>query len=395
MLKKSIFVLFLISIFMGSNLFAQDNSNTINFLKGNISDKTTAVKNASGDEAKALTNMAIEFSLENKEILGNDRELDTLLVAAILTISNDYAKNADDDQKKALSSQLNQIYSEFNDSSTVEIALLNKVVSLKDILSLDEIITSINTKIKNEDLDTIDSSLVKTTFSSLEKIGNTETFIILYYFYVYNKYPKYTAEIENTLIALVPDALNEVFAFIKEANFDQLRLIYNLLTKSSKISKNNLCIISENVLNRSILLIGDSSTVSKEDIEFQMLAVKTLAENKWTRASAVLLSYFQISKDLYKSSVMTEEQFTSVIESLSSITPLDAVTPLTAYLEDLNNQMEEGNLVSSQVLLSVIKTLGAIGDKAAFDSLLAVTYLPYEESVLSAAREALSGLRWQ
>ena len=57
--------------------------------------------------------------------------------------------------------------------------------------------------------------------------------------------------------------------------------------------------------------------------------------------------------------------------------------------------MEKGTPVASEIVLAVINTLGAIGDKSAFDSLLAVTYLNYEESVLTAARDALSGLRWQ
>ena len=89
------------------------------------------------------------------------------------------------------------------------------------------------------------------------------------------------------------------------------------------------------------------------------------------------------------------KQFKTVITSLRNIAPLDAVNPLIGYLEELNDSTEKGNTVSTDIVLSIINTLGAIGNKAAFDSLLAVTYLNYEESVLTAAREALSGLRWQ
>ena len=127
----------------------------------------------------------------------------------------------------------------------------------------------------------------------------------------------------------------------------------------------------------------------------QLSALDILSQNSWTRASASALSYFQTSKKLYENRSMSEEQFKTVITSLRNIAPLDAVTPLISYLEELNDQTEKGNVVSSEITLAVINTLGAIGDKAAFDSLLAVTYLNYEESVLTAAREALSGLRWQ
>ena len=241
----------------------------------------------------------------------------------------------------------------------------------------------------------MDPSFLKTTLSSLEKMGNTESFIILYYFYSADKYPKFEEEIEKTLITLSPNAVNEILGFIKEADSNQLKRIYSLTTKTQKLSKNNVCIIAENLLNRSILLMGDSSKILPEDIDLQITCLKILTDNKWTRASDSVLSYFQITKSLYKINSIKDEDFTFVISSLSSITPLKAVSPLTSYLEELNGRKENGEEVSSSVILSLINTLGAIGDKAAFDSLLAVTYLSYEEAILSAARQALSGLRWQ
>ena len=131
--------------------------------------------------------------------------------------------------------------------------------------------------------------------------------------------------------------------------------------------------------------------MSQDDIAIQLDALNNLSDNKWTRASLTAVSYFQFAKKIYNQNLMTETQFESVINCLSNV---DAVNPLTAYLEELNRQKERGTDVSSVIVMSVIKTLGAIGDKSAFDSLLAVTYLDYDESILSAARKALSGLRW-
>ena len=52
------------------------------------------------------------------------------------------------------------------------------------------------------------------------------------------------------------------------------------------------------------------------------------------------------------------------------------------------------NVSDEEVLLAVIESLGALGDKAAFDNLLYVTYLPYSETITTAARTALAGLKW-
>lgn len=393
MFKKS-FLLILFVLFSIS-LYAQNNSYTIQYLKGNITDKTRAIKESTGSESDYLANRAIEYALENKELLGTDRDLDALVVAAVLSISDDYLKNSNDEEKVKFSEKLYNLYSNFEDSNTVEIAILTKLESIKDLLPIEKFVNNLNNKLKNENMNDMDPSFLKTTLSSLEKMGNTESFIILYYFYSADKYPKFEEEIEKTLITLSPNAVNEILGFIKEADSNQLKRIYSLTTKTQKLSKNNVCIIAENLLNRSILLMGDSSKILPEDIDLQITCLKILADNKWTRASDSVLSYFQITKSLYKINSINDEDFTFVISSLSSITPLKAVSPLTSYLEELNGRKENGEEVSSSVILSLINTLGAIGDKAAFDSLLAVTYLSYEEAILSAARQALSGLRWQ
>ena len=393
MFKKS-FLLILFVLFSIS-LYAQNNSYTIQYLKGNITDKTRAIKESTGSESDYLANRAIEYALENKELLGTDRDLDALVVAAVLSISDDYLKNSNDEEKVKFSEKLYNLYSNFEDSNTVEIAILTKLESIKDLLPIEKFVNNLNNKLKNENMNDMDPSFLKTTLSSLEKMGNTESFIILYYFYSADKYPKFEEEIEKTLITLSPNAVNEILGFIKEADSNQLKRIYSLTTKTQKLSKNNVCIIAENLLNRSILLMGDSSKILPEDIDLQITCLKILADNKWTRASDSVLSYFQITKSLYKINSIKDEDFTFVISSLSSIIPLKAVSPLTSYLEELNGRKENGEEVSSSVILSLINTLGAIGDKAAFDSLLAVTYLSYEEAILSAARQALSGLRWQ
>lgn len=393
MFKKSFLLIFF--VLFSISLYAQNNSYTIQYLKGNITDKTRAIKESTGSESDYLANRAIEYALENKELLGTDRDLDALVVAAVLSISDDYLKNSNDEEKVKFSEKLYNLFSNFEDSNTVEIAILTKLESIKDLLPIEKFVNNLNNKLKNENMNDMDPSFLKTTLSSLEKMGNTESFIILYYFYSADKYPKFEEEIEKTLITLSPNAVNEILGFIKEADSNQLKRIYSLTTKTQKLSKNNVCIIAENLLNRSILLMGDSSKILPEDIDLQITCLKILADNKWTRASDSVLSYFQITKNLYKINSIKDEDFTFVISSLSSITPLKAVSPLTSYLEELNGRKENGEEVSSSVILSLINTLGAIGDKAAFDSLLAVTYLSYEEAILSAARQALSGLRWQ
>ena len=125
-----------------------------------------------------------------------------------------------------------------------------------------------------------------------------------------------------------------------------------------------------------------------------MDALNVLTINKWTRASETVIKLFNVAKKEYNNKLLSENQYIDVIKSLGSIAPLDAVLPLINSLEELNAKVENENVVSQNVALTIVETLGAIGDKTAFDTLLSVTYLNYSEAVLSAARKALAGLKW-
>lgn len=393
-MKKIAFLFILFSqVFF---LFAQnaDNEKLIKFIKGNISEKTSAVREASGAESILLALKAIDFSLENKDLLGNDRELEGLAVAAILSISPDYIKNANDSQKSIIVSQFINLFNKFSTSNTVAIATLTKYSSLYEYLQDRQFVETLNFFLKSQEIKKTDESVMKSVFNTLQLIGNSETFLILYDIFDDKNYAHLKNEIENTLVSLSFISQNEIIGLLETADIKDLSQIFKIIKKNSKISKNYVCDVSEKVISKSILLLGSSSFVSQKDILVQLEALNNLSDNKWTRASLVAVSYFQFAKKIYNQNLMTETQFESVINCLSNVSPVDAVIPLTAYLEELNRQKENETDVSSAIVLSVIKTLGAIGDKSAFDSLLAVTYLDYDESILSAARKALSGLRW-
>ena len=393
-MKKIAFLLIIYSHVLFLCAQNPDNEKLIKFIKGNISEKTSAVREASGAESILLALKAIDFSLENKDLLGNDRELEGLAVAAILSISPDYIKNANDSQKSIIVSQFINLFNKFFESNTVAIATLTKYSSLYEYMQDRQFVETLNFFLKSQEIKKTDESVIKSVLNTLQLIGNSETFLILYSILNDKDYSNIKNEIENTLVSLAFISQNEIIGLLETADVKDLSQIFKIIKKNSKISKNYICDVSEKVISKSILLLGSSSFVSQEDILVQLEALNNLSDNKWTRASLVAVSYFQFAKKIYNQNLMTETQFESVINCLSNVSPVDAVNPLTAYLEELNRQKENETDVSSAIVLSVIKTLGAIGDKSAFDSLLAVTYLDYDESILSAARKALSGLRW-
>ncbi len=71
-----------------------------------------------------------------------------------------------------------------------------------------------------------------------------------------------------------------------------------------------------------------------------------------------------------------------------------AAQTLSIYLGLLNSETEQTGTYNEQIMLAVIKSLGDLGDKTAFDYLLYVGYLNYPETIISASRDALARLKW-
>lgn len=377
---KKIVLLFLLNIVLLNSVFSQEYEKK--FIKGNISDKTTAVREASGQEGIWLSNKAIEFVLENYELLGNDRELDALAVAAVLSLPNEYVFSLSENDKDILMNKFIDLFSKFNKSNTVQIAVQSKVLSLKDYINTAPFTDTLNKFLQSSSVLASDSSLLKSVINSLGFIGNNISFTILYNYLNDKRFSNYTNEIEQSVTSLISISMNEVLQIIHSHDINNIQKIFNLVKQSNNISTANLCEISENIL------------LDSKQVNLQLDALKILNDNKWTRASASVVNFFNESKKNFENKVITENQFVDVINSLVNISPIDAVVPLIKYLGELNSQIEYNGNVSENIALSVINSLGAIGDKSAFDSLLSVTYLNYSETVLSAARQALAGLRW-
>ena len=111
---KKLITLFLAGLVLTGAVFAQEYKKQ--FIKGNISDKTAAVRESSGQESVWLSQKAIEFVLENNEIVGTDRDMDGLAVAAVLSISNDYVYGLSENDKNELMNKFIELFNKFSRS---------------------------------------------------------------------------------------------------------------------------------------------------------------------------------------------------------------------------------------------------------------------------------------
>lgn len=389
-MKKSFFILTV--LFFTSYLFSMGSKNQRNFVKGNIIDKTEAVKAASEGEIVDLAKAAIEFSLNYKEILGDDSDLSALAISGITALPVEYIENSNMTEKNLISEKLIGLYSVFEDEN-VKIAVLNKISSFK--FSVENFIPVLNDFVKNSSVNEENVVLLKSVVNTLGSIGNNQSFIIMLGALSEKKWEPLFENLEKSLCMLAEPLEKEILDILRRGNIKDCRRLFDLIVKKSENSQIFKAEIAENVLLRTIYIYENSNSTGEDLISLQLECFDFLKKLKWTRASNTIVSYLKTARSEYDQKLLEEDKFCEIITGVSDVAPIGAIQPLATYLIFLNSKMEEKSSdVSENLVLAIIKSLGAIGDKNAFDALLGVTYFEYSDSVIAAARDALAKLKW-
>ena len=377
-----------------TSCFASSAPLRIQFVKGNIVDKTAAVRESSGEDAAFLSKEAIDFALEHKVLLGNDRDLDTLALAGVLALPANSVASLDYGEREALSEKFVKLFSLFP-SDTVRIAILNKAAALRDSLPTEPCIVLLNDYLANAVSSAGENGVVKAAVRTLGEIGDSRSFSVLFTARRQQKWPEYGKDIDEAIALLADKSLPQVIAVIREGNVKNgIRPLFDVLIKNEKISASFKSEIAENVLSETIYIANNASSITRETVSLQVDALDVIVKNKWTRSAQAVLSFFDLAEREYKAGVMTDGEFVKAINAAAEIAPVDASSRLASYLAALNKQTESGAKVSETIALALIGALGRIGNKSSFDTLLYVTYVNYPEPVIAAARDALARLKW-
>ncbi|WP_191018104.1 hypothetical protein [Treponema zioleckii] len=394
--RNSIFKFFLcttIFAFSSNFLSAQNQSANIRkFIKGNISDKTEAVKSAGTEDGESLCEMGLNFVIESFTSLGEDAELNELAVASVLALPR--APYTDDKKNEQVADKLFLIFNSSSDES-VKIAVLSRLEYYSYGDNLTKAVGLINSFLKNASpLDKNFKSIIEPALVTLSKIGNFESLAIIFDAYVENRWADFTPQVENALLILSSNSIENTLKIIYGSNISNISKYFELVKNSDKILKNFQSEIAENVLFK----VSNNTENLPEDFDsvenLRISALQVIAENKWARASASVAANFKLAKQNYDQKKLSESQFIAVIKYTAALSSSEVVQALSDCLADFNRSTEKNSVPAEPVMLALISSLGELGDKTAFDNLLYVSYLNYPTDVVEASKKALALLKW-
>ena len=170
--------------------------------------------------------------------------------------------------------------------------------------------------------------------------------------------------------AFTAGANNPQFSFVEQGQLAQIAMEQGLDFQAANIEESNIL------------------------SSLRYAAAPELARLQWTQASALAIRHFYRVQSDFQRSYTTKERYLEAINCLGAMGTPEAAVQAALQLALINAQTENSGLYDADLTLALIRVLGSIGEKSAFDPLFAIAHLPYSDEIKTAAKEALDRPRW-
>lgn len=234
------------------------------------------------------------------------------------------------------------------------------------------------------------NSLVLSYISCLGKIGNEESFSLLFSSILQTKNDVIQKAAKTALSKINVNFFDEIMNIFEKKDVYSLWVAFEIACESSTITEQDLSTICEMALSLA-LDRPDENPYSKELIQN---ALKLLTQKRWQNATDLLVKYFYRVQNDFISDSANASDLIPIINCMAVLSSKDCADALTVFLSLLNEACEKGKAYNDEVTLATITALGALGDSNAFDYLLYVEYLNYSEKIKKAARDSIARLQW-
>ena len=367
-------------------LHAQKSPLLVQFVKGNIADKTAAIREAGEEEKSALAEKGLDFLDANSELLSDDRDLSALGVVSVLSLSSSQPQNG------VILEKLISVFKKCADTN-VRTVILDKLPDFaQDEEGRAKVRALVEEFLSSDENKSV--SLIKNSFGALGKIGNQESLAFVFEQYATNEQQNLADDMGQSLVTLMNLYPDESLRLISSSEISKISKIFDLVSKSSKITKNYQMDVVETALSQTLITMENQQDFSEENVRFQLRLVEFIAKEKWAHATDLVAQNFSVAKKEYGENVLSEEDFIQTIRFTAALKSSKISAALSDCLARFNGMVDKESHPSEQIVLALINSLGDLGDKTAFDNLLYVTYLDYSDEVVTAARVALASLKW-
>jgi len=387
---RSAFFPVLLLLFLSVLLPAQESilsSYERNFIRASLADKTRILRDAATDERSvefigSLYEMALRFALANGDFFRDDPDMITLVATA--------ARGSGNSGSRASVKSLWELLQAYRDSySRVEILGALAILGTGD----QELIRNLNKFLADQNNSfrtgvSMDYPVLRSCIETLGILGDNSSFPILFSSMT-TGYPQIiTQEILKALESIQGNYKDYLIGIIRKNPFPEKAAAFRIGAYNERLSQAERGELAQTALEIALQYSGPAETSLRYD------AITVITRLRWTPASSLAVRNFYRVQTDYTSGAVLKERLLEAIACLGVMETSEAAQALALQLGYFNSQTEKSGQYDEAIILALINALSELGDKAAFDYLLYISYLNYPDRIQASAREALNRLRW-
>ncbi|MBN2352415.1 MAG: hypothetical protein JXD23_07590 [Spirochaetales bacterium] len=198
----------------------------------------------------------------------------------------------------------------------------------------------------------------------------------------------------QVLIGMKGDFKPLLSNLIADGTIREKRDALQVALDSTRMSDGDKAEIAVLGLDKGLTVSGATAQDAKDLRDMRMRSTKALGIRRWSKATPLILRYFEETLPEYDKGVANKTELLEIIRALGSMGTHEAAQRLALYLNFLNIYTEKRKVYDEQIVTEVVDGLGRLGDKVAFDYLMNVKFLNYSARIKTNADEAIKSLKW-
>ena len=328
---------------------------------------------------------ALKFALDNSQLLKDDPDMINIVNVCVKGLGKTGGSESLD--------TMWQLFLEYPDSAIgaeilVTLGKLGKgnknvIDNINDFLAEQNLIFSSGMN--------VNYAMISACIYAILELGDSSSYQVLFDV-ICSGYPELIAYEASGALELIPGNYKQfLFDVIEKNPPEEKYTAFKTGIGSEKLSISDRGQLAELALEQGLVSTGEEDAGLTA---MRYAAVLTLTPLRWTRANALAIRhYYRVQTD-YQHNAASKERFIEAIACLGAVGNSDAALALVLQLGLINARTAGTGTFDTEITLAIVRSLGLIGDKAAFGKLLFVRNLPYPDNIQAAAKEAIDRLRW-
>jgi hypothetical protein len=241
---------------------------------------------------------------------------------------------------------------------------------------------------------TPDMAVIAASIKALGRLGSPASFPVLFSSINLGYPDQVSALARDSLLAIKGDFKEMILGVIKSRSLSEKKLALQMALDGEKLSDEQKSQVAEYALDIG-LHSSAADAVGKTVLrDMRFVAANALGARKYSHASPFMVEHLDMAIGEFDKGLIDKTSLLSAIQTLGAMGTHEAAVRLTQYLVLINSYTEKDKGYNAEVVVAVVASLGALGDKVAFDDLMYTQYLNYSAAVKKAARTALDSLKW-